>query len=253
MSGGARPGPLALVGSGEFTHAMEDVDRGLLDGRPQRAVFLPTAAAPEGEARLRYWVDLGEAHYRRLGVEPVPLRVRNRSDAEDHGLAAQVEGAGLVYLSGGNPAFLADTLRGSAVGQAIGRAWQAGAAVAGCSAGAMAMMDRVPHIRERDRTPTDGLGFVRGVVVLPHFDQMERWMSGATELALKLAPPGYRVLGIDEDTAVVGGPVEWRVAGRQSAWLLSVSGQHRRFGAGEVLQLDAHGEGSQAPEAPDGR
>src|SRR5258708_6464673 len=253
MSGGATPGPLALVGSGEFTPAMEDVDRGLLDGRPQRAVFLPTAAAPEGEARLRYWVDLGEAHSRRLGVEPVPLRVRNRSDAEDHGLATFVEGAGLVYLSGGNPAFLADTLRGSAVGQAIGRAWRAGAAVAGCSAGAMAMMERVPHIREPDRTPTEGLGFVRGVVVLPHFDQMERWMSGATHVALKLAPPGYRVLGIDEDTAVVGGTVEWRVSGRQSAWLLSTAGAHRRFGAGEVLLLDAQAEGSQAPEARDGR
>src|SRR5258708_36610425 len=147
MSGGDTPGRLALGGSGESPPVMGDVARGLRDGRPQRAVFLPTAAAPEGEARLRSWVDRGEAHYRRIGVEPVPLRVRNRSDAEDQGLAAAVEGAGLVYLSGGNPAFLADTLRGSAVGQAIGRAWRAGAAVAGCSAGAVAMVERVPHLR----------------------------------------------------------------------------------------------------------
>ena len=248
MSGGATSGPLALVGSGEFTSAMEDIDRRLLEGRPQRVVFLPTAAAPEGEERLRYWIDLGLAHYRRLGFEPVPLSVRNRSDAEDQGLAAAVEGAGLVYMSGGNPAFLAETLRGTAVGQAIGRAWEAGAAVAGCSAGAMAMMERVPHIREPDRTPTEGLGFVRGVVVLPHFDQMEHWMSGATELALKLAPPGFLVLGIDEDTAVIGGPVEWRVYGRQSAWLLSATGERHRFPAGEKLLLDAQAEGSAAGE-----
>lgn len=247
------PGPLALVGSGEFTPAMEDVDRGLLEGRPRRAVFLPTAAAPEGDQRFQYWVNLGVAHYRRLGVEAVPLLVRNRSDAEGPGLARRVDGAGLIYLSGGNPAFLAETLRGSAVGEAIRRNWQAGSAVAGCSAGAMAMMERVPYIREPDVAPTAGLGLVPGVVVLPHFDQMERWMSGATELALSMAPPGYLVLGIDEETAVVGGPVEWRVAGRQSAWLLSAAGDHREFPAGQTLRFDAQGEGWEAPKAYDGR
>ena len=229
---------------------MEAVDRGLLDGRPQRAVFLPTAAAPEGDARFQYWVDLGIAYYRRLGVEPVPLAVRNRSEAEDQDLAGTIAGAGLIYLSGGNPAFLADTLRGSAVGEAIVRSWEAGAAVAGCSAGAMAMMERVPYIREPDRSPTEGLGLVHGVVVLPHFDQMERWMSGATELALSLAPPGYLVLGVDEDTAVVGGPVEWQVAGRQSAWILGGGGERRRYAAGESLRLDSQVGGT---EARDGR
>ena len=42
------PGPIALVGSGEFLPVMEDVDRGLLAGRPPRAAFLPTAAGEEG-------------------------------------------------------------------------------------------------------------------------------------------------------------------------------------------------------------
>jgi cyanophycinase-like exopeptidase len=164
-----------------------------------------------------------------------------------------VDGAGLIYLSGGNPAFLAETLRGSAVGKAIRRNWEAGAAVAGCSAGAMALMERVPYIREPDTAPTEGLGLVRGVVVLPHFDQMERWMAGATELALGMAPPGYLVLGIDEETAVVGGPVEWRVAGRQSAWLLSAGGEHRRFQSGQALRLDAPVEGSDTPRGGDAR
>src|SRR5438552_13266230 len=90
---GAGVGPLALVGSGEFTPAMAEVDRDLLRGRPSRVVFLPTAAAREGEERLRYWVDLGKSHYLRLGVEAVPLMVRLREEAEDEDLAAQVEGA----------------------------------------------------------------------------------------------------------------------------------------------------------------
>ncbi|HLX88221.1 MAG TPA: hypothetical protein VKR22_07185, partial [Acidimicrobiales bacterium] len=50
-----RPGPVALAGSGEFLPVMEPVDRALLAGRPQRAAFLPTAAALEGDERTAYW------------------------------------------------------------------------------------------------------------------------------------------------------------------------------------------------------
>ena len=55
------------------------------------------------------------AHYSRLGVEAVPLQVLDRAGADDPALAGQVAGAGLVYLSGGNPGtsptprYLADT------------------------------------------------------------------------------------------------------------------------------------------------
>jgi len=235
MSSAGSHGPLALVGSGEFTPAMEEVDRELLRGRPSRVVFLPTAAAPEGEERLGYWVALGNSHYHRLGVKAVPLMVRRREDAQDAELAAQVGGAGLVYLSGGDPAFLADTLRDTAVGGAIKRAWEAGAAVAGCSAGAMAMTEHAPNVRDRVSPPAAGLGFVTGVVVLPHFDRMEQWLPGATDLAIASAPPGYWVLGIDEDTAVVGGPVAWQVAGRQSAWLLRAGVERQHFRGGDRL------------------
>src|SRR5256885_12047160 len=102
------PGPTALVGSGEFLPAMEAIDAGLLAGRPARAVFLPTAAGPEGPERVAYWLRLGADHYRRLGVEPVPLAVVDRRDADDPTLAAEVAGAGPVYLSGGDPGYLAD-------------------------------------------------------------------------------------------------------------------------------------------------
>ena len=251
MGSAGSHGPLALVGSGEFTPAMEEVDHELLRGRPSRVVFLPTAAALEGEERLRYWVELGNSHYHRLGVEAVPMMVRRREDAQDDDLAAQVGGAGLVYLSGGDPAFLADTLRETAVGAAIKRAWEAGAAVAGCSAGAMAMTEHAPNIRDRVNPPAAGLGFVTGVVVLPHFDRMEQWLPGATDLAIASAPPGFWVLGIDEDTAVVGGPVEWQVAGRQSAWLLRAGAERQHFRGGDRLSTGITEPGSR-PDAAGG-
>ena len=214
-------GPIALVGSGEFTPAMEDIDRELLDGRPQRVVFLPTAAAPEGDKSIAYWVDLGRLHYTRLGVEAIPLLVRDRVSADDAELASSIAGAGLVYLSGGDPTYLAATLLGTRVGDAIVRAWQNGAAVAGCSAGAVALTDYVPDVRHRGRTATRGLALVPHVVVLPHFDQLERWAPGVTQWALESLPEDRVLVGIDEETAMIGGPAEWRVRGRRRAWELA--------------------------------
>jgi hypothetical protein len=47
-------------------------------------------------------------------------------------------------------------------------------------------------------------------------------------------PDGVSVVGIDEDTAIVGGPFEWEVQGRQSAWLF-VDGHRKEFKSGETL------------------
>jgi cyanophycinase len=230
------PGPIALVGSGEFTPATEDVDRALLDGRPGRVVFLPTAAALEGHERVAYWVDLGRAHYARLGVDASPLVVLDRVDADRAEIAAQIEGAGLVYLSGGDPTYLAKTLVGTRVGAAITAAWLQGGAVAGCSAGAIALMETVPDIR-RGSPSVPGLGVVQGMIVLPHFDQIERWMPGAIRLARETTPPGMHLVGVDEDTAIVGGPSNWQVMGRQHAWVLTTAGELESYAAGEVFSL----------------
>ena len=142
---------MALVGSGEFLEVMVPVDAELLAGRPQRAVFLPTASAEEGPERVRYWIELATAHYASMGVEPVPLEVLDREDAERPELASRVAGAGLVYLSGGNPGYLAHTLAGTAVWQAILEAWRSGAALAGCSAGACALSRIADDFREPGR------------------------------------------------------------------------------------------------------
>ena len=137
-------GPLALVGSGEYLPVMEHVERQLLEGRPPRYVQLATAAAPEGQDSLARWHELGRLAAERLGVQQVVIPVVDRVSADDPALAGLVAGAGLIYLSGGSPPFLAATLRGTAVWRAVEQAWRDGAALAGCSAGAMALTAHVP-------------------------------------------------------------------------------------------------------------
>ena len=229
-------GRVGLVGSGEFTPETEPVDVTLLDGVRRRVVFLPTAAALEGTERVEYWVELGRTHYRRLGVDASPLMVLDRATADSAELAGQVADAGLIYLSGGDPTYLATTLVGSRVGASILAAWHAGSSVAGCSAGAIALMEAVPDIRQR-REDVAGLGVVADMRVVPHFDVIEHWMPGAAQRAIERTPLGVHLVAIDENTAIVGGPDEWRVMGRGSAWILNTPGKPVRYGDGALIVL----------------
>jgi cyanophycinase-like exopeptidase len=241
------PGLIALAGSGEFLPVMEPVDRALLQGRLPRAAFLPTAAALEGDDRVAYWLDLGGRHYRSMGVEPVPVPVRTRADADDPSMAALVEGVGLVYLSGGDPHHLSATLGDSLVWRAIVEAWHGGAAVAGCSAGAMALTAGAPTLRPSSVSGAEvvdgvanGLGLVDGLAVIPHFDFMERWRPGAVERFQAWQPAGTALVGIEENTAMVGDGSRWRVEGRGAVWLFEPGGR-RRVGPGEAVPSVAVG------------
>ncbi|MCW2601150.1 MAG: peptidase dipeptidase [Frankiales bacterium] len=229
-------GPVALVGSGEYLTVMTDVEGLLLQGRPPRFVQIPTAAAPEGEASLARWVALGEEQAARLGVEAVPVVARDREEADSEELAALVEGAGLVYLSGGNPTYLAATLRGTRLGKAVRAAWEAGAALAGCSAGAMALTSWVPDIRDPLREADPGLGVLPQLRVIPHFDRFVGWMPELVGRYLAKAPEGVSLLGIDEDTALVGEAGSWTVHGRQSVWLLTPEGR-TPYSAGDLVPV----------------
>lgn len=227
MSAVPSPGPLALVGSGEYLPQMADIEGGLLAGRPPRYVQLATAAVPDGPSVVQRWQSLGVAQAARLGVEPVVLQVNHRADADDPALAAQVDGAGLVYLSGGHPGYLADTLRDSAVWAAIVAAWRGGAALAGCSAGAMALTSWVPSLRQPRRGGTQGLGLLPHLRVIPHFDAFAARSPDVITRFLLPHDPAVTVIGVDEETALVGGPREWTVQGRQSAWRLTREGREQ--------------------------
>ena len=225
ISANSGPGPIALVGSGEYLPVMADIEAGLLAGRAPRYAQLATAAVPDGPSVVERWHNLGIEQAQRLGVEPVILDVSDRNDADNEDIAAKVAGAGLVYLSGGNPGFLADTLRDSLVWKAIVAAWRDGAALAGCSAGAMAMTSWVPSLRHPRQGGTNGLALLPHLRVIPHFDFFASKVPDLVTRFLLPHDPAITVIGIDEETALVGGPTQWTVQGRQSAWRLTSQGR----------------------------
>ena len=109
-------------------------------------------------------------------------------------------------------------LDGSAVGRALIDAHERGAILAGCSAGAMVLAGHAFDFRVR-LVPwplrwRPGLGLVAGASVVPHYDA---WPEPLSALIALQAPRGSLVLGIDEETAVVGRDGHGRsMAGRGS-------------------------------------
>lgn len=235
------PGPVALIGAGEFLPAMTAFDAGLLaaTGRPRpRVAILPTASAPDGEDVFQRWAAMGVTHFGQLGAEVEPVLVRDRSGANDAAAAQAVGEADLIYLSGGKPAHLIGVLRGTAVGRALDEAHRRGSVLAGCSAGAMVLAGHqfdfrlwlLPWLLRWQR----GLGLVPGAAIVPHYDA---WPEPICALIALQAPRGSAVVGIDEGTAVVGRDGSWQVHGRArvTVW----RGRHRaRYRAGDVFRLD---------------
>ena len=241
----AVPGPVALVGAGEFLAPMAEFDRGLLEatGRSRpRVVILPTASAPDGEQTFLTWAEMGVEHFSALGAEVEPVLVRTVADAHDGAVLQAIGEADVVYLSGGRPRHLIEVLRGSPLGAAVAAANARGAVVAGCSAGAMALVGRSVEFRllPRVKVPLpfpirwpEGLALVNGVAVLPHYDA---WPEPLIALVALQAPRSAIVLGIDEHTAVVGRDGAWQVHGdgRVTVW----RGRRReRFRKGEAFRI----------------
>jgi cyanophycinase len=231
---------VALVGAGEFLPPMAAFDASLLAAtgvtRPRVAV-VPTASYPDGEAVFQRWADMGVAHFAGLGAEVEPVLVRDRTSADDAAAAQAVGEADLIYLSGGKPSYLLEAVDGSAVGRALADAHERGAVLAGCSAGAMALAGHAFDFRIRlmpfPLRWGSGLGFAPGLSVVPHYDA---WPEPFSALIAFQAPRGSVVLGIDEDTAVVGQDGAWQVHGasRVTVW----RGRRReRFHAGEAFRI----------------
>jgi cyanophycinase len=229
---------LALVGAGEFLPVMAEVDRLLLHAtgaRRPRVVVLPTASHPDGDMVFRRWAAMGEAHFRALGAEVEAVLVRDSTDAHDPAYAQAVGEADLIYLSGGNPGHLLRSLSGTPVWAAARAANRRGAVLAGCSAGAMVLAGRQLRIRGRAVLPfrwETALQEAPGLAVIPHYDRIPEPYAAILALG---APRSVTVLGLDEDTAMIGRDGTWQVhgIGRVTVW----RGRHReRLRAGDTFR-----------------
>jgi cyanophycinase len=220
---------LALVGSGEYLPEMQTVDRFLLEGLGSQpnVVCLPTAAGTEGQERIAYWANLGENYFRSLIVDVATVPVINRQDAQNPNLAEQVRTANFVYLSGGKPEYLLATLKGSLVWGAIQDVVARGGVLAGCSAGAMVLGEKIPGFPGW----RNAFNLLEGAVIIPHFDEMPPWLVGVLR---RWMGRESRMVGVPGFTALVVNGKSCQVLGKGNVTLWDRYGK-RDFPPGEPL------------------
>jgi len=221
-------GSLALVGSGEYLPAMAALEKSLIDdgvknGKQAKYIQIPTAAGRESEDRLKYWENLGKRQGDLLGIETIFLPIFNREDANNPDLANQITDSALMYISGGDPHYLAQTLMGTLVWDAIVENWSSGASLAGCSAGAMVLSSHIPNFRLLKSTPTAGLNLLPEIRVIPHFNKFFKWIPESAAKILLHVPDDSILIGVDELTAIVkrSGIDDWIVCGEAKVHVLS--------------------------------
>jgi cyanophycinase len=232
------PGPLALVGGDELHPGNEAQDRVLVDAAGAGPAFVLATAA----ARHRPDLAVRDAAewFGGLGLEVEELPATKRSHATSAEVAERARAGRFFYLVGGDPGLVPKTLAGTPVWDAIVEAWRGGAALAGSSAGAMALgewtliRDKMPGDDRRQYRPA--LGLVRGIAVLPHYDTFGQ---GWVDSALAGAPRDDVVLvGVDERSAALWRDGGWRSYGPGGVTVIA-GGEQRRFASGEIEGLPA--------------
>ena len=248
------PGAIALVGSGEYLDAMNTTDSYLLDtlggAASTRVVLLPTASGREANGPT-YWNDLGLRHFTNLGVQDIrPTHIIDRASADDPKQLALLRDADFYYFSGGDPQQIIATMRDMPAWEIITSAYQRGAVLAGCSAGAMAIGGYTISIRQIMQSGhsawVKALAIVPQIVVFPHFDRMASFISKVVfQGLLSTLPDGHTIVGVDENTALVRIAVDgdgtgkglWRVMGQQTVKVFAKGQSMHTLQVGDEIAL----------------
>jgi cyanophycinase len=166
-----------------------------------------------------------------LGVRDIEhLDIRSRTDALSEDAVRTLEGAAVVFFTGGDQLRITSQLGDSMVYRWTHQLLEYGGTVAGTSAGASVMSSTMLVSGTGDESPNieaavhmaPGLGFFPDAVVDQHF--AERGRIGRLIAAITQNPRHLGV-GIDEDTAIiVQGNEFFDVIGQGSVYVLDAAG-----------------------------
>ncbi|KAA0272931.1 MAG: hypothetical protein EDM79_10810 [Chloroflexi bacterium] len=226
-------GCLILEGGAEFGGRMSEPDlRGfdLAGGFDAPIAILPTAAAPDNNHKRAG--NNGVRWFQSLGAKNVfSLDVIDSKSANDAVLAASIRTSKLIYLLGGFPRHLGETLKDSVCWSAALEARQNGAVIAGSSAGAMVLCEH--YYDPYERKLLRGLNLLPNACVLPHHNQFGKaWANQMRQML-----PEAVLIGIDEATGMVNNASgKWQVYGGGEVTLYR-TGSTVGYGGGETFSL----------------
>lgn len=220
-------GPVMLIGGAEDKVRDKVVLSRFAEsaGGAEGHVVVVSTASALGDLATERYAEL----FAGLGIGRVTgLRPEGRAEANAPETAGALADASGVFLTGGNQLRLSSVVAGTRLADAIHRAHDRGAVIAGTSAGASAMAAHMMAFGRSGETPKTrmaqlaaGLGIVQGVVVDQHFEQRGRF---GRLLAVVAQSPSLVGIGLDEDTcAIVHADRTIEVIGRGAVTLIDGS------------------------------
>lgn len=165
--------------------------------------------------------------FERLGVDDV--RVADtvvREDADSRSILESIEKATGVFFTGGDQARIVEILKDTEIHRTLQRRYREGLVVAGTSAGASMMSDRMILEGDSETHPRieivdldQGMDFLSEVIIDQHFAQRGRL---GRLLAAVARHPELIGIGIDENTAIVVKDHQFQVVGAGSCTVVDL-------------------------------
>jgi cyanophycinase len=226
-------GTLLLEGGAEFGGRMSEPDLQAIElagGFGAPVCIIPTAAAPDNNHKRAG--SNGIRWFQNLGAKNVfSVDVIDSASANDEFLAASILTSRLIYLLGGFPRHLAETLANSACWRAALDAYEQGAVIAGSSAGAMVLCEH--YYDPYEKKLLRGLNLIPNACVLPHHNNFGK--SWGNQLVQAI--PGVTLIGIDEQTGMINNPQgTWQVSGAGGITIYN-SNQIHAYARGETFSF----------------
>ncbi|HEY9421542.1 MAG TPA: cyanophycinase [Thermoanaerobaculia bacterium] len=230
-------GDLIIIGGNE----KKDEERKILKEVARRAgsgkLVVVTVATAEPQESFEEYRQI----FTELGVKKIEhLDVRLREEAKSEERVKILDGASVVFFTGGDQLKITSQLGDSAVYQTIEKIFDEGGTIAGTSAGASVMSETMLVDGKGDESHqvgkllgmAPGLGFVKNVVIDQHF--AERGRLGRL-LGAIAQNPRHLGIGIDENTAIiVQDQASFEVIGQGAVYVLDGSeSSYSNLGEGE--------------------
>ncbi len=220
-------GHLVIIGGGGRTKSITQALINYSGGPEGKILVISTASGNPANAGESFIKDI-----RKSGVKNLDWIAPTRAQSEDAAYVRKVlNGVGGIYFTGGSQKRITDTLRGTLLHKEITRLYENGAMIAGTSAGAAMMSeimitgdridgsdDAFKSISPNMVATTEGMGFLKGVIVDQHFLKRSRENR---LFSVAFDHPDYICMGIDEATSiVVSNGTDIEVVGRSSVMVI---------------------------------
>jgi cyanophycinase len=224
-----------LTGGNEFEKGLEFADQeaialaGVASASPGLCLVVAiTNSQRKGEelsqAGAFWFSNMGARNCERLALSSLEA-------CNDPQNVAKLEKASLLYLVGGDPAFMLECIQDSELKAVFTNSLTRNGVLGGSGSGA-AVLAQYVYLEDRDELVA-GLGLIPAGCLIPyHSSKGRKWAKRLAELL----PTAY-VFGIDDKTSAIGYDNNWRVYGR--GWVtVYKGGKPRKFVSGQPFMLN---------------